>query len=95
MSKTLLMKKDKKHFYLSRILKITSKKCRNISIIVRTAYFSLVKPVSNFSCWSVHTSFLESILKLYQIYKLSQKQGDNEVDKKYGNKLHSKRKKLS
>lgn len=43
----------------------------------------------------VFMSFLESISKLYQIYKLSQKQGDNEVDKKYGNKLHSKRKKLS
>lgn len=74
------MKKDKKKFILSRILKIIKEmqKC----LIVRTAYFSLVKPVSNFNCWSVHVSFLESILKLYQIHKLSEKQGDYEADKK-------------
>lgn len=42
MSKPLVTKKD-------YTFKVTSKKCRNLSLSVQVAWFDLVKPVSNFT----------------------------------------------
>lgn len=49
------------HVLKSRIFKLTPKKCRNLSLSIRAACFGLVKPVSNFSYWSIQAAFPESI----------------------------------
>lgn len=53
-SKLLVVKKD-------YTFKLTSKKCRNLSLSVRVAWFGLVQSVSNFTYRGSHMVFPESI----------------------------------